>query len=66
MARFSYLNKFINKEIIFPLQKTIYENCEFYIPNKAEKYLEFEFKEHYMKYPDDIGVSKHNLHYKRG
>ena len=65
MARFDYQKKLMSKEIIFPLQKIAYENCEFYIPNKAQEYLKFEFSGYWMDYPDDLGVSKHNLHYRR-
>ena len=65
MAGHNFNYSFIHKDLVFPLQKTTYENCEFYIPNKAQEYLKFEFSGSYLDYPDDIGYSRHNVHYKK-
>lgn len=50
---------FIDKDTIFPLKIVEFEGQKFYIPNKPEKYLPFEFKDWSM-WPDDIGYSHHN------
>ena len=41
------------------MKKTKFENQEFYIPNKAEVFAEFEFK-NWNEFPDDVGFSHHN------
>ena len=49
---------FIPADIIFPLKEVDFENAKFFVPNKPEKYLEYEFR-NYMSYPDDLGISTH-------
>ncbi len=51
---------FIKKDILFPLKKVTFENTQFYVPNKPEEYLAFEFK-NYMDFPNDFGISTHWL-----
>ena len=53
-------NSFIDKNIIFPLRKIKYEGKQFYIPNKPQEYLPFEYPD-WNTWPDQLGISKHNV-----
>lgn len=58
----SYTKKndsFIKSDIIFPLRLVDYEGGKFYVPNKPELYLPFEFK-NWDSWPNEIGFSHHN------
>ena len=44
---------------IFPLQKVVFENLEFWAPNDMEAFLGYEYSD-YMSLPYDIGFPHHN------
>ena len=50
---------FIPADVVLPLQKTKFENTEFYVPNKIDQFIEWEFQ-NWDKFPDDIGWAHHN------
>lgn len=53
-------NEFIDRSIILPLRKVLYEGAYFYIPNKPKEYIVYEFKD-YMNFPNDIGFGHHSF-----
>lgn len=49
---------FIPKEVIFPLKKVLFEGEYFWIPNDAEKLLEYELW-NIWGFPRDVGIHRH-------
>lgn len=52
--------KMMPKEVIFPLQPAIYEGKKFWVPNRPEEFLEYNFYD-IWSFPDDVGIQKHNI-----
>ena len=50
--------QWIPKEVVFPLRKVLYEGMDFWVPNDAEEFLKYEFK-NIWELPDDIGIPQH-------
>ena len=48
-------DRFMTHDMIFPLKRTKFEDCEFLVPNKAEEYMVFEYSD-YMKMPKKLGL----------
>ena len=51
---------FIPADIVFPLKKAVFEDTKFYIPNKPEEFIKWEFED-WLSFPEDLGCSHHNL-----
>ena len=51
-------NQWIPKEVIFPLQRIQFEGKSFWVPNKPEEFLQYEY-DSIWDYPDDVGAPKH-------
>lgn len=51
----------ISKDVVFPLQKILYEGQYFYVPNKPEEFLKFEFH-NIWEIPEDAGLMQHMWH----
>ena len=51
----------VPKEVIFPLQKVLYEGAYFWVPNDAEEYLKYEY-ENIWEFPIDVGIQRHLGH----
>lgn len=58
MIRECHRGGWIARETIFPLQKVLFEGQYFYVPNDAEEFLKFEYK-NIWELPDDIGIPQH-------
>ncbi len=52
----SKYNGFLKKSAVFPLKKANYEGNQFWIPNKPEDFLRYEFGNNYMELPSTIGL----------
>ena len=50
--------QFIPANVIFPLQKALFEGQYFWIPNDAEELAKYEFGD-IWKFPDDVGILRH-------
>ena len=50
------MNKFMDKDTIFPLRKITFEGKEFYAPNKMEEYIEFQYK-NWQNIPKGIDIA---------
>lgn len=53
-----YHKGWIPREVIFPLKKVLYEGAYFWIPNKPEELVCYEY-ENIWDFPDDIGLQRH-------
>lgn len=51
--------QFIPKDVVFPLRKVLWEGENFWVPNKAEEFLAYEY-EHPWDFPDDVGIPLHH------
>jgi lipopolysaccharide cholinephosphotransferase len=51
-------NKWIERDIVFPLRKMQYEDTEFWAPHKPEEFIKYSFPR-YMDFPDDLGLPGH-------
>lgn len=51
--------KMIQSDLIFPLQKVIFEEKEFWAPNKPEEFLAYIYK-NIWDFPSDVGLHKHS------
>ena len=51
-----FMNKFMDKDTIFPLRKITFEGKEFYAPNKMEEYIEFQYK-NWQNIPKGIDIA---------
>lgn len=49
----------IPRDVVFPLRKVLYEGEYFYVPNNAEEFVKYEYK-NIWELPDDIGVPQHS------
>lgn len=47
---------FMTEDMIFPLKKILFENKEFYIPNKPEEYINIEYP-NYNGMPSEISIA---------
>lgn len=54
-------NQWIPKDVIFPLQQILFEGKYFWIPNKPEEFLTYEY-DHIWEYPDNVGIPKHYIY----
>lgn len=50
--------QWIPEDVVFPLKKVLYEGAAFYVPNNAEEFVKFIYKD-IWKMPDDIGIPQH-------
>ena len=50
--------EWISKDTIFPLRRVDYEGSMVWIPNKPEKFLEYQYENIY-KFPNDVGIQRH-------
>ncbi len=50
--------RFIPKEVVFPLKKIMFERENFWVPNDAEKLLEYEYWD-IWDFPQDVGLQRH-------
>lgn len=49
---------FIPREVVFPLKEVEWEGEKFWMFNKAEEFVVYEY-EHPWEFPDDVGVPRH-------
>ncbi len=54
-------NQWIPKNVIFPLQRILFEGKNFWVPNNPEEFLQYEY-DHIWEYPDDVGIPKHYIY----
>ena len=58
----AYMNydsgQWIPEDIVLPLKKIQYEGIEVYVPNQADKFVEYIY-ENCMDYPEDVGLISH-------
>lgn len=54
-------NQWIPKEVIFPLQRIQFEGKSFWVPNKPEEYLQYEY-DSIWEFPDNVGLPKHYIY----
>lgn len=50
--------QWVPREVIFPLQKVLYEGESFWVPNDPEEYLTYEY-ENIWEFPVDVGIQRH-------
>ena len=48
----------IPKDVVFPLQKILYEGEYFWVPNKPEEFVKYEY-DSIWEFPKDVGIPKH-------
>lgn len=48
----------IPKDVVFPLKKVLYEGAHFYVPNDAEEFAKFQYRD-IWELPDDLGIPQH-------
>lgn len=51
-------NEYLPRKAIFPLKKACWEGRYFWIPNDAEKLLEYEYGK-FLDFPEDVGIPSH-------
>ena len=51
--------EWIPDNIVFPLQKAIFEGMEIYVPNKPEEFVSYMYSDCFS-YPDDVGLLRHH------
>lgn len=50
--------RWIPRDVVFPLKKVMYEEAYFYVPNNAEEFAKFQYRD-IWELPDDIGIPQH-------
>lgn len=50
--------RWIPKDVVFPLKKVLYEGAHFYVPNDAEEFAKFQYRD-IWELPDDLGIPQH-------
>lgn len=50
--------QWVPREVIFPLQRVLYEGEYFWVPNDPEEYLAYEY-ENIWEFPVDVGIQRH-------
>ena len=53
-----YRKGWIPQEIVFPLQRVLFEGEYFWVPNDPEEFITYEF-ENVWEFPDDVGIPRH-------
>lgn len=48
----------IPRDVVFPLKEIFYEGASFYVPNDAEEFAKFQYRD-IWELPDDIGIPQH-------
>lgn len=57
--RKAFYNKWIPKDVVFPLREEVFEGKRFWIPNNAEEFVKYEY-ENYKKLPKEFGKETHD------
>lgn len=52
--------KWMPEDVLFPLQRIVFEGKEFWIPNNPEEFSNYEYPD-IWSFPDDVGLPKHDL-----
>lgn len=52
------IGKMMPENVVFPLKKITFEGRWFWIPNKPEEYLSYNFED-IWSFPDDVGLQRH-------
>lgn len=55
----SGIDQWFNRNDIFPLQRIVFENVEFWAPNNIDAWLKVEFGNNYMQLPKNLGLHIH-------
>lgn len=50
--------QWVPRDVIFPLQKVLFEGEYFWVPNDPEEYLTYEY-ENIWEFPADVGIQRH-------
>lgn len=48
----------IPREVVFPLQRILYEGAYFWVPNDPEEFAKYEY-ENIWEFPEDVGLQSH-------